>query len=80
MAVFHCVSFYAHASLRPGLTLFLLFPEMILAVLVKSFVFEFPEKKDIVWNLGGIQTPSVKGAEAQTPHLPMKVTLLSNKH
>ena len=47
---------------------------MILAVLIKSFKFDLPLDKEIVWNLGGIQTPSVKGAETQTPHLPLIVS------
>lgn len=48
--------------------------EMILAVLIKSFKFDLPRDKEIVWNLGGIQTPSVKGAETQMPHLPLLVS------
>lgn len=47
---------------------------MVLAMLVDSFKFEFAEGREIIWNLGGIQTPAVKGAEAQTPHMPLKVT------
>lgn len=47
---------------------------MVLAMLINSFKFEFTEGKEVIWNLGGIQTPAVKGAEAQTPHMPLKVT------
>lgn len=48
--------------------------ELILATLVKHFKFELPTDKTIVWNLGGIQTPAVKGAETQTPQLPLWVS------
>ena len=47
---------------------------MDLATLIDAFKFEFIEGKEIIWNLGGIQTPAVKGAEAQTPHMPLRVS------
>ena len=47
---------------------------MILAILIKSFRVDLPIGKEIVWNLGGIQTPAVKGAEARIPQLPLKVS------
>ena len=48
--------------------------KMILAVLLRSFKLELPLDKEIVWNLGGIQTPAIKGAETQTPQLPLLVS------
>ncbi|THH08672.1 hypothetical protein EW145_g2548 [Phellinidium pouzarii] len=48
--------------------------KLILSVLLKSFKFELPIGKTIIWNLGGIQTPAVKGAETQTPQLPLLVS------
>ena len=48
--------------------------EMVLATIIDAFKFEFIEGKEIIWNLGGIQTPAVKGAEAQTPHMPLRVS------
>ncbi|KAH8110218.1 cytochrome P450 [Phellopilus nigrolimitatus] len=48
--------------------------KLILAVLVQSFRFELPAGKTIVWNLGGIQTPSIVGAETKTPHMPLRVS------
>lgn len=52
---------------------------MVLVTLVNAFRFELPEGKEIIWNLGGIQTPAVRGAEIQTPHMPLKVTLLNSQ-
>lgn len=49
---------------------------MVLSILVASFDFALPEGKEIVWNLAGIQTPAVRGAETQTPHMPLRVSLL----
>lgn len=48
--------------------------KMILAVLVKSFRFELPTDKTIVWNLGGIQTPAIQGSETARPQLPLWVS------
>ncbi|KAI5122854.1 hypothetical protein M0805_003148 [Coniferiporia weirii] len=50
--------------------------KLILCVLIKSFKFELPTDTTIVWNLGGIQTPAVKGAETQTPQLPLRVSIV----
>ena len=48
---------------------------MIVAILVSSFKFELPEGKEIVWNLGGIQTPTTNIAPANAiPNLPLKVS------
>ena len=49
----------------------------VLFALLKLFSFELPEGKEITWNLGGIQTPAIKGAESKTPTLPLKVALIS---
>ncbi|KAH8110226.1 cytochrome P450 [Phellopilus nigrolimitatus] len=48
--------------------------KIILAVLLKSFKFELPDGKNIIWHLGGIQTPNVSGEESQTPHMPLRVS------
>ena len=48
--------------------------EMILASLIQSFIFELPDDKEIIWNLGGIQTPSTRGSTMQSPHMPMKIS------
>ena len=48
----------------------------VLFALLKSFAFELPKDKEITWNLGGIQTPALKGAESQSPTLPLKVSLI----
>lgn len=48
---------------------------MIVATLMNSFKFELPEGKEIVWNLGGIQTPTASNAPANSvPNLPLKVS------
>ncbi|TDL20266.1 cytochrome P450 [Rickenella mellea] len=49
----------------------------ILSMLVSAYTFELPDKKEIIWNLGGIQTPSIKDAALQTPTLPLKVSKLA---
>jgi len=52
--------------------------ETILATLVSSFKFELPVGKEVVWNLGGIQTPSVRGAQGVMPHMPLRVSVVAS--
>lgn len=46
-------------------------PEVVLAVLLRSFRFS-PSEKEIVWNLAGVNYPTV-GKYATKPSLPMKM-------
>ena len=54
--------------------------EVILAILLESFTFEIPSDlpAPIVWNLAGIQYPSV-GYESEKGQLPLKVTLVQTR-
>lgn len=51
-------------------------PEVVLAVLLRSFRFS-PSEKDIVWNLAGVNYPTV-GKYATKPSLPMKMEVIKH--
>jgi hypothetical protein len=46
-------------------------------MLVERFSFALSED-EIVWLLGGLQLPRTKGKEDDTPHMPLKVSLLDS--
>ncbi len=52
----------------------MVFAEIVLSVLLKSFRFS-PSDKEIVWNLSLVKYPTV-GRESDRPSMPMKVDLL----
>lgn len=51
------------------------FAEAILAMLVSTFIFE-PSDKEVIWRNSVIATPATKGKESETPHLPLKISLV----
>jgi hypothetical protein len=48
--------------------------EVVLSLLLESFVFSLVENKDIVWNFAAIVTPTVKGEPHDKLQLPLKLT------
>ncbi|KAF8896610.1 cytochrome P450 [Infundibulicybe gibba] len=50
--------------------------KVVLSLLVRRFTFAPAEGKDIVWEMNGIVSPSVKGSTGPPSQLPLKVTLL----
>jgi|HubBroStandDraft_3_1064219.scaffolds.fasta_scaffold4055737_1 hypothetical protein len=48
-------------------------------MLLEKYIFE-PSDKEIVWRNSGITTPATKGRERDTPHLPLKVSLVDPGH
>ncbi|KAF8659050.1 hypothetical protein AX16_001922 [Volvariella volvacea WC 439] len=51
--------------------------KVVLAMLIERFKFETVEGKDILWTIGGISTPYVRGDPTeQGPKLPMRITLI----
>lgn len=53
------------------------FAEIMVSMLVEKFVFE-PSDKEIVWRNSIVATPVTKGNETDTPHLPLKVSLVKD--
>ncbi|KAG6835647.1 hypothetical protein H0H93_016143 [Arthromyces matolae] len=51
--------------------------KVILATLIKHFRF-YPSKKEIVWQMTGITTPTVKGSPEQ-PQLPLRMELVDGE-
>jgi len=49
--------------------------KIVLMILLESFKFSPPDQ-EIVWHIGGLQSPGVKGAERVDPKLPLKVSLI----
>jgi len=47
--------------------------EVVLSLLIESFKFS-PANKEIVWNMGGISSPSVKGHPE--PQLPLIIEMI----
>ncbi|KAI0028314.1 cytochrome P450 [Vararia minispora EC-137] len=50
--------------------------KVVLSQLIPTFRFAPSETHEIVWRLGGIITPSVKGSTASKPELPLRVSLV----
>ncbi|TDL22548.1 cytochrome P450 [Rickenella mellea] len=48
--------------------------KIVLSLLLEKFRLDLPDDEEIIWKLGSIQTPSVKGRVGERPYLPMKVT------
>lgn len=44
-------------------------------MLVETFKFE-PSGKEIIWRNSIVATPATKGKETETPHLPLKMSLV----
>jgi len=59
-----------------GFKFSLLEMKVALSQLVAAFRFEPPEKQEIVWRVGGIMTPSVKGSTTNKPELPLRVSVV----
>jgi len=47
--------------------------KVTLSILLPSFDFSLPEKRELVWETQRLQAPTVKH-EGSAPQLPMKVT------
>ena len=54
------------------------FSELVLSVLLETFVFS-PGSQEIYWNMGGLQSPVVKGSTDITPRLPMNVAFVKDR-
>ncbi|KAF8659052.1 hypothetical protein AX16_001924 [Volvariella volvacea WC 439] len=50
--------------------------KVVLATLIERFKFEPAEGKEVMWSIGGISTPYIRGQTEQGPQLPLKVSLV----
>lgn len=50
--------------------------ELVLSILLESFIFS-PSSKEIVWNMRGLASPTIKGSKQDRPVMPMKLTLVA---
>lgn len=54
------------------------YTETIVAMLVETFIFE-PSDKEIIWRISVVATPATRGKETETPHLPLKISLVQHE-
>ncbi|TFK91220.1 cytochrome P450 [Polyporus arcularius HHB13444] len=71
----HTMTFAAGPRSCIGYNLAVTEMRIALAHLILSFELT-PSEKEIVWKLGGIVTPTVRGSTARKPELPVNVTVL----
>ncbi|KAI0720838.1 cytochrome P450 [Cerioporus squamosus] len=71
----HTMTFAAGPRSCIGYNLAVTEMRIALAHLILSYEFT-PSDKEIVWKLGGIVSPTVRGSTARKPELPVKVTVL----
>ncbi len=55
-------------------SLTVLFIELVLSVLLETFVFE--AEKEFFWPMAGLRKPTLKGSDDLRPQLPLKVSLV----
>ena len=68
--------FFCYVVRTSSRFILLILPEVILSLLLESFTFSLSEK-EIIWNLGALQTPSIEKSKDGKPQLPLKVALVS---